>query len=62
LKKKEKKAEKPGKEEPVFEEVDDTVENVTKNITLELKPVDVKKWAEAEQVIKVEEKEKKEKK
>jgi hypothetical protein len=62
LKKKEKKAEKPGKEEPVFEEVDDTVENVTKNITIELKPVDVKKWAEAEQVIKVEEKEKKEKK
>lgn len=53
----------PATDEAPFQVVDDEkVENVSKNISVELKPVDTKKWAEAEQVIKVIEKEKKEEK
>jgi hypothetical protein len=51
---------KPAADEEVFQVVDEKKrESFAKNISVELKPVDTKKWAEAEQIIKVEEKEKK---
>jgi hypothetical protein len=51
---------KPATDEAPFQVVDEEkVENVTKNISVELKPVDTKRWAEAEEVIKIAKKEEK---